>query len=660
MQSSSFFWFIPACIGLLIAIAAPSASHGQLPADSISLDSLDLTGISQDWGKPHAARSVDNNPLRIGGREFSRGVGTHANSEWVIDLKGSAITFSAMVGVDSEVGARGSVVFVVTVDGREVVRTDVMRGGQEAKAVSADLKGAKELVLSVEDAGDDINYDHADWADAVITLAPGVGGGARPASAAAPPAEEPLIAPVDRKTTAINPPRVTGASPGHEFLFRIPVSGAAPITVGAKGLPEGLSLDGATGIIRGVMAGRGRWTVTLWAEGPGGRAESSLTIVCEPGAVALTPPMGWNSWNVWGTSVDDAKVRAAADAIERLGLAAHGYQYVNIDDAWEGSRDEQGRIRTNEKFPDMKALADYVHSKGLKLGIYSSPGPKTCAGYEGSYQHEESDARTYSAWGVDYLKYDWCSYGNIAPNPTAEQLRHPYEVMRDALRASGRDILFSLCQYGMGDVWTWGAQVGGNAWRTTGDITDTWSSMAGIGFGQAELHSFAGPGHWNDPDMLVVGQLGWGPSVRPTHLTRAEQVTHITLWSMLASPLLMGCDLTKVDDFTLALLTNPEVLSVSQDPLGRQAHRLKVAGKIEVWVRDLSDGTKAVAMFNRSRRPETVTVTMAELGLEGRQPVRELWQRKWVSESGDDKVSARVIVHGAAMFKVGRAAGEKH
>ena len=227
----------------------------------------------------------------------------------------------------------------------------------------------------------------------------------------------------------------------------------------------------------------------------------------------------------------------------------------------------QGVIQTNEKFPDMKALADYVHSKGLKLGIYSSPGPKTCAGFAASYQNEEQDASTYASWGIDYLKYDWCSYGGIAKDGSLAELQKPYRVMRDALDECGRDIVYSFCQYGMGDVWKWGAEVGGNCWRTTGDINDSWGSMSGIGFGQDGHEKYASPGHWNDPDMLVVGKVGWGPNLHPTGLTPNEQMTHISLWCLLSSPLLIGCDLSDMDQFTLDLLTNDEVLDVNQDPL---------------------------------------------------------------------------------------------
>ena len=382
-------------------------------------------------------------------------------------------------------------------------------------------------------------------------------------------------------------------------------------------------------------------------KGPAGSSSATLTIVGGEHQLALTPPMGWNSWNVWGGQVDADKIRAAADAMVKSGLAAHGFQYVNIDDTWEGKRDADGVLHPNAKFQDMKALADYVHAKGLKLGVYSSPGPKTCAGYEGSDGHEEQDAKTYGEWGVDYLKYDWCSC-------KSKDLRAPYALMRGALDKSGRDIVYSLCQYGMGDVWTWGKDVGGNCWRTTGDINDSWNSMSGIGFGQDGHEKFAGPGHWNDPDMLVVGKVGWGRP-HPTKLTPNEQVTHITLWSLLSAPLLIGCDMTQLDPFTTALLGNDEVLAVDQDALGKPAGRKAKDGMLEVWARPLSDGTVAVGLFNRGGAPAEVTARWADVGVQGEQPVRDLWRQKDLG-AFTDSFKATVPRHGAVLVKVGKPA----
>ncbi|HUU83538.1 MAG TPA: NPCBM/NEW2 domain-containing protein [Phycisphaerae bacterium] len=648
-------------IGSGCAVLAPSRGQTvqrprarlQLPPNSIWIEALDLAGIDQGWGEPQAGRSVDDNPLTLGGLVYEHGIGTHAFSEMVIDLKGAARQFRAIVGVDDETAGVGSVVFVVFVDGQERHRTPVLRGGDPPVNVGVDLIGARQMTLVVEDGGDDINYDHADWAGAMLRLAPGAT--EQPVAVAPPPGPDPQIALDTSPEPAIHAPRITGATPGAPFLFRIPATGAGPLRFAAQNLPDGLTLDPDTGIVTGSLASAGTTEVQLTATGGQGTAASTLTIVGGEHKLALTPPMGWNSWNVWGTSVDDAKVRAAADWMVDSGLAAHGYRYINIDDAWEGERDADGRIRTNEKFPDMKALADYVHGKGLKLGIYSSPGPKTCAGYEGSYEHEALDAQTYAEWGIDLVKYDWCSYGDIAADDSEPELRKPYEVMRAALDDCGRDIVYSLCQYGMGNVSAWGADVGGNYWRTTGDINDAWSNMSQIGFGQTGLDVYATPGHWNDPDMLVVGQVGWGPELHASRLTKNEQVTHMTLWSLLASPLLIGCDLSQLDDFTLAILTNAEVLEVNQDPLGKQARRVAVEDTREVWARPLADGTIAVGLFNRGRGEDTVTASWSDLGLQGPQPVRDLWLRRdlgWF----DGTYSTLLPRHGAVLLKIGSSA----
>jgi alpha-galactosidase len=455
---------------------------------------------------------------------------------------------------------------------------------------------------------------------------------------------------------AIHGPRIVGSTPGRPFLFLIPATGEKPLRFSAQGLPGGLALDPRTGIITGSLKQPGTTTVGLTVANGLGKSSRKLTIVGGEHKLALTPPMGWNSWNCWAGAVSDEKVRAAADAMVASGLAAHGFQYVNIDDCWEGSRAANGEIQTNKKFPDMKALTDYVHSKGLRLGIYSSPGPKTCAGFEASWKHEEQDAQTYARWGIDYLKYDWCSYGTIAPKPDRAALQKPYRVMREALDKCGRDIVYSLCQYGMGNVWEWGQEVGGNCWRTTGDINDSWSSMSGIGFGHAGRERYAGPGHWNDPDMLVVGKVGWGPSLHPTKLKPNEQITHISLWSLLGAPLLIGCDMSQMDAFTVALLTNDEVLDVNQDPLGKPAGRIAQDGPREVWARPLADGAMAVGLFNRGTEPAAVKVKWSDLKLRGPQPVRDLWLHRDAGQF-DDSYEATVPPHGTVLVKVGAARG---
>lgn len=625
-----------------------------LPENAVWLESLNLDYMTEGWGLSKPGRSIVGNPLTLKGHVFPHGVGTHAFSEFRVRLDGTATKFLSMVGIDDEVSstneAGGTANFEVWVDGRKTTESGVMRRGDEPKLLSADLTGAKRMKLIVDDV-DGQHLDHADWAGALILLAPGAKG---KLAAEKIPVDPPIsITSGISDKPSINGPRIVGGTPGRPFLFLIPATGKSPLTYSARGLPEGLTLDAGTGILSGTLATTGTFTAEITVRGPAGAAKRDLSIVAGQNKLALTPPMGWNSWNCWGTAVSDEKVRLAADWLVKSGLAAHGYQYINIDDAWEAGRDANGEIQCNSKFPDMKALADYVHSKGLKLGIYSSPGPKTCGGYEGSYRHEEQDAKTYAKLGIDYLKYDWCSYGGVVNDDTSTPtLKKPYAVMRAALDRCGRDIVYSLCQYGMGNVWEWGAEVGGNLWRTTGDITDVWQSMAAIGFDQNGKEKNAGPGHWNDPDMLVLGKVGWGPNLHNTHLKPNEQITHMSLWCLLAAPLLIGCDLSQIDKFTFDLLTNDEVLAVNQDPLGRQAWRVAQDGSLEVWAKPLEDGTLAVGLFNRRMERAQVTARWADLKLDGPQPVRDLWQKKDLGRF-KSSFTAEVPSHGGVLVRIG-------
>ncbi len=590
---------------------------------------------------------MDNHPLTIAGQPFERGLGTHAESALYLDLKGDAERFSARVGVDDEAkNPESSVEFSVVGDGKTLWKSGVMKAGQPAQQVEVNLQGVKTLVLLVGDAGNGINFDHADWVEAKFDYR-----GAPPVTVDAPREEAVILTPPAPATPRINGAKVFGVRPNHPFLFTIAATGNRPMSFAAEGLPAGLQLDPATGHITGVLTTKGEHLVTLRARNQLGSAERKLRIVCGD-QIALTPPMGWNSWNCFAGAVDDAKVRAAADAMVTSGLINHGWTYINIDDCWEDGRAPDGKILSNEKFPDMKALADYVHAKGLKIGLYSSPGPKTCAGFEGSWKHEDLDAQRYAEWGFDYLKYDWCSYSQVQDKslPERPRLMKPYQVMRAALDQVDRDIVFSLCQYGMGNVWEWGAQVGGNCWRTTGDITDTWGSMSGIGFGQAGHEQYAGPGHWNDPDMLVVGRLGWG-RLRPTRLTPNEQYTHISLWCLLTSPLLIGCDMSQLDEFTLSLLTNDEVLEVNQDPLGRQAGRVAKTGGLEVWAKDMEDGSKAVGLFNRGEGEAQATARWSDLGLTGSHRVRDLWRQQDLGKFSD-QFQTTVPRHGVVLVRI--------
>ena len=653
--SGSFRWSILRVALVCGCLLAPLVPHAQgaaalraqmPPPHAIWAESLNLRYLEQEWGVAHAGKSVDGHPLTLCGIRYPHGIGTHANSQFIIDLQRAAVRFTAMVGVDDEVKTHGSVVFTIEVDGKPAADSGVLHGGEAPMLLSVDLTGARRMILRVTAAGADNTDDHADWAGALIALLPD--GDMDPAAVE----DEPDIASArPSPVPAIHGPRIVGGSPGCPFLYRIPATGDAPLTYAAEGLPDGLTLDRATGIITGQPAREGASVVALTVQGPRGADTRKLTILIGQRRIALTPPLGWNSWNVWGDQVTDARMRAAADALVRSGLAAHGYQYVNLDDGWsreEDGRDAHGAILPNAKFPDMRALADIIHQYGLKFGIYTSPGYRTCAGDLGSSKHEQQDADTFARWGADYLKYDWC---------TAEERDTllPFRTMRAALDRCGRDMVFSLSESGEDRVWEWGEQVGGNCWRTNDDIRDTWESIADIGFGQNEHGPYAGPGHWNDLDMLVVGQIGWG-TPHMTRLSKHEQVTHLTLWSLNASPLLIGCDLTQLDDFTRDLLSNDDMLAVDQDPLGTPAHRVAQQDGTEVWARPLWDGTFAVGLFNRTAMHRPVTVRWSSLGLRGPQPVRDCWKRAALG-SLPNTYTTDVGPHGAALLIVGTPNG---
>ena len=378
------------------------------------------------------------------------------------------------------------------------------------------------------------------------------------------------------------------------------------------------------------------------------------TPVFAQSTLAAKPPMGWNSWNHFADKVTDADLRTAADQLVSTGMRDAGYIYVNLDDTWEAKRDAQGVLHTNERFPDMKALANYIHSKGLKFGIYSSPGDKTCGGYAGSLDHEEQDAKMYAAWGVDYLKYDLCSFQDNMAKAKADHPQDPeaanklmiaaYRKMSNALKATGRPILYSLCQYGVDQPWKWGPDIGANMWRTTDDIDDTYGRMIAIGFSQAGLAKYAAPGHWNDPDMLEVGN---------GKMSEDEYRTHMTLWVILAAPLLAGNDLSKMSEADKALLMNKDAIAIDQDPLGKQGDRLYQSGDFDVWTKPLSEGRVAVGFFNRSWSVRDVSVDLAEIGFKGGANVRDVWKGTDLGHR-TGIVTDTLPKHGATLLVIGK------
>jgi len=666
-------------LGLYLAVS----TSGIAAAETVWLDELNVNLAAQDFGEPHKNKSVEGHGLTIGGKPFERGFGTHAESLLGVNLAGGAQSFSASVGVDDEVNKNpeASIEFIVRGDGKLLWRSGVIRAGEAARDCTVKLDGVKSLSLEVTDAGDGNSYDHADWADAKFEMTTGQPVAVAGELSLAPVAPY-LLTPAAPATPRINGASVFGVRPGSPFLYMIPATGERPMTFSASKLPRGLTLDPQTGRIIGALKNKGEFTVTLHAKNSLGSAEKKFRIVCGD-QIALTPPMGWNSWNCFAHAVSADKVKSAADALVKSGLINHGWSYINIDDYWQNHRDSndptlkgpfrdaQGNVVPNARFPDMQGLADYIHGLGLKAGLYSSPGPWTCGGCTGSFEHEKQDAEIYAKWGFDYLKYDWCSYGSIADGKLATDKNipswsegkgkrdeavaiYPYKIMGEFLRQQNRDIVFSLCQYGMSDVWKWGGSVDGNCWRTTGDITDTWRSMSGIGFKQDKAAPFAKPGNWNDPDMLIVGEVGWG-NLHPTHLTPDEQYTHISLWCLLAAPLLIGCDMTKFDDFTLNLLSNDEVLAIDQDALGKSATCVIKDGDLRVYEKELEDGGRALGFFNLSTAPMKLDFNqLAKLGFKGKQHVRDLWRQKDLAtvDAASGVVPLTIPAHGVVLYKL--------
>lgn len=628
---------------LLAALAVVGiGGAGLVRAGEVWLHDLDLTKMHQGWGKPQIKRSARGKPLTIDGKRFAHGVGTHARSTLWLALDGQVQRFQATVGVDDAAGEPGSVQFSIIGDNRKLFDSGAMRWRAPAQAVDVDLRGVKLLLLLVDDAGDGVKSDHADWVDARFQTA-----GAAPTPITAPPEKPYILTPKPGPAPQINGPKVYGCRPGNPLLYRVPTTGARPIAFSAKGLPSGLTLDAVSGIITGKAPPRGEYVVALSAKNAHGAATRSLKIVAGD-TLSLTPSMGWNHWYAHYNRVTDKMMREAADVMVASGMADAGYQYVSIDDCWMHAapearhnkdpqrvgafRDAQGNIRPNVHFPDMRAMTAYIHARGLKAGIYTSPGPMTCAGYAGSYEHEAQDARQFADWGFDFLKYDWCSYGNVVKgDKSLAALQRPYKLMGDLLKGQKRDILYNLCQYGMGDVWEWGAAVGGQSWRTAGDLGYELNRIFEVALRNAEHRAFSKPGSWNDPDYLQIGFIGPAglqTEPRPCPITPTEQYAFMSLWCLMASPLFYSGDMSKLDEFTLNVLCNPEVIAINQDPLGQCARVVPLAGDTFLMIKDLDDGSKAIGLCNKGELPATVAVKWSDAGLPGTPRVRDVWRQK--------------------------------
>lgn len=669
-------------IVLSVVLFSACSSYSQSGKEkAVWLSDLDLSKMSCVMGMPRIRESIKGEPMQIAGEKFVEGVGTHAYSSMLIDLHGSGKMFSARVGLDDGAYVYANVSFFVVGDKKLLWSSGPVKKGEKARVVEVDLTGVQKLGLLVMVNREDISENYADWAKARIVYK-----GERPNALdnRVRAKQWGILTPTAPRKPLINAPPLYGVGPGSPVLYRVPATGERPMQFGALQLPPGLQIDSTTGIITGVISKAGRYPVVITAKNKFGHASKKLTIVAGD-RLALTPPMGWNSWYIYYQHVSDSAIRRAANNMILSGMADYGYQYVNIDDGWANkpgssdgqengpARDSAGRLMGNQRFPDMEALTAYIHSKGLKAGIYSSPGPKTCAGYAGSYLHEVKDAKRFAAWGFDFLKYDWCSYGSVVKGRSLDDLKAPFISMGAALKNTDRDIVFNLCQYGMGDVWKWGASVG-NSWRTGPDLgTSTGSFMPGfytVALRNTEYQQYGGPGGWNDPDYINIGWIGTSGvkgKEKRTAYTANEQYAYMSLWSLMAAPLFFSGDMNRLDLFTRNILCNAEVIAVDQDERGKQAKIIRNDANGMIMVKELADGTMAVGLFNypgnksnpidyfvwdnQDNGTREISVTASELGLQGKFSVRDLWRQKDLGVFENSFRSA-VPYHGVMLIRI--------
>ena len=644
------------------------------PVSQIWLDDLELSAFSEGYGVTSisAKKNVGDDSIKLSGTVYSRGIGGESLTEISFLLNGKARKFSAVIGADDIGNKDVPMKFYVIGDQKILFESSKMKVGDPSEKIDIDLSGVNRLGLLVTVSDEKLRKTFSDWANAQFEMLDGQKPAPIPNDG-----QRYILTPPESKKPNLTSPGLFGVTPGNPFLYTITATGERPVTFIATNLPEGLNLDSKTGIISGKVDREGIYTVVLKARNKRGTAEKKLTVKIGD-AIGLTPPMGWNGWNSWGRGIDRDKVISSVDALVNTGLVNHGWSYINIDDCWEGQRSgKYNAIQPNKNYPDFQKMIDYIHSKGLKFGVYSTPWVLTYAGftggssdyqdgiypdsirknyrayrYIGKYRFEENDAIQLAEWGIDYLKYDW-----PIEFPSAER-------MSLELKKSGRDIFFSLSNNTPFDLVKDLTKVS-NSWRTGHDIRDTWRSLYMNSFRYDKWALFNGPGHWNDPDMMVLGNVSTNLPMHPSRLTPDEQYTHVSIFCLLAAPLVIGCPIEQLDAFTMNLLTNDEVIAVDQDILGQSARLVTEVDGVQIWLKQMEDGSYAVGLFNidgYGKTPQSYfrwgdepvksfVFDFSKIGVYGKWELRDLWrQKKLGTFSGTFKTT--INHHGVVLLRM--------
>ena len=653
-------------------LAAVSLLTSTIQAETAWLDALPLQGyMKQDFGSPQVNHNVDGGAfnLRLGqlpGVTATRGVGTHANSYYTLNLKGATSRFQAVAGLD---GNGGSVRFYVIADGKAIYTSPILGKDSYAVAIDVNLAGVQQVVLQVDEAEGGIVGDHADWINASFTYS---GVAPTPFQPLANPPQMGLLTPPVPAAPILTFPKIFGVRPGSPILFTCTATGDRPLSFTATGLPPGAVFDADKGRISGTVEAAGTYDIMVTATSAKGKSTRNLKMKVG-NAFSLTPPMGWNHFNALAFA-NEAQIRTGVAQLDSTGLFNQGFVYVNIDEGWQGKRGgpNLGLQPDPAKYPDMRGLIKMVHDKGMRFGLYSSPwkftygdrigssadnADGTSTHYSdpadinknraiGAVSFAAKDAAEWVSWGIDFLKYDWTPNDGPSTQP-----------MSDALKAQKRDVVFSLANAAA--IWqAYAIMPMAQMVRTGFDVHDRWDDVRGV-FQNYAWKEYQSPGHWADLDMMVIGTLGAGYAEpnHPTKLTHNEQYTQLSLLSLAASPLMIGFDLAKIDPFTLSLVTNREVIDMDQDPLGIMATRMAVPAEQksllqEKWFRPLEDGSMAVGLFNLNDfKEQDISIKWSDLKLTGKQMVRDMWAQKDVGLMSDS-VSIHVLVHGVALLKL--------